>query len=285
MISQREIIKLNDRLGITRATIDKDWVLGHVLNAMYSFDEIRKNLVFKGGTCLRKCYYENYRFSEDLDFTLLDSNFIIDQTLIIKVLSKTNKISGILFNENPIIKTQVHQDIGQGYAVKINFWGANHHPKQKPLPPNRWQTSIKMDISYSEKLLSEIEYNDIFHNYSDSDLITEKVSCYCIPEIVAEKIRSLLQRNRPRDIYDNWVLSNKISSHDYKKIKQILLQKAKNKNLDYLKIENFVSEERKPGLRRAWEKSLKHQLIKDSLPDFDATYNLLKPFIVNILNS
>lgn len=285
MISQREIIKLNDRLGITRATIDKDWVLGHVLNAMYSFDEIRKNLVFKGGTCLRKCYYENYRFSEDLDFTLLDSNFIIDQTLIIKVLSKTNKISGILFNENPIIKTQVHQDIGQGYAVKINFWGANHHPKQKPLPPNRWQTSIKMDISYSEKLLSEIEYNDIFHNYSDSDLITEKVSCYCIPEIVAEKIRSLLQRNRPRDIYDNWVLSNKISSHDYKKIKQILLQKAKNKNLDYLKIENFVSEERKPGLRRAWEKSLKHQLIKDSLPDFDATYNLLKPFIENILNS
>ncbi|HEY0410225.1 MAG TPA: nucleotidyl transferase AbiEii/AbiGii toxin family protein [Candidatus Dormibacteraeota bacterium] len=25
----------------------------------------------KGGTCLRKCYYETYRFSEDLDFTLV----------------------------------------------------------------------------------------------------------------------------------------------------------------------------------------------------------------------
>lgn len=28
--------------------------------------------MFKGGTCLKKCYFETYRFSEDLDFTLQD---------------------------------------------------------------------------------------------------------------------------------------------------------------------------------------------------------------------
>src|SRR5690242_3585653 len=33
---------------------------------------LSKILVFKGGTVLKKTYFEDYRFSEDLDFTLMD---------------------------------------------------------------------------------------------------------------------------------------------------------------------------------------------------------------------
>ncbi|MBW6474015.1 MAG: nucleotidyl transferase AbiEii/AbiGii toxin family protein [Anaerolineaceae bacterium] len=33
--------------------------------------DLDKNLVFKGGTCLRKCYFPDYRFSENLDFTAI----------------------------------------------------------------------------------------------------------------------------------------------------------------------------------------------------------------------
>ena len=98
MILQKEIIQCREKLGVPPATIDKDWVLGHVLNAMYSFDDIRKNLVFKGGTCLRKCYFEHYRFSEDLDFTLLNRDFKIDTEFLKKILQKAGKISGIQFD-------------------------------------------------------------------------------------------------------------------------------------------------------------------------------------------
>jgi predicted nucleotidyltransferase component of viral defense system len=50
--------------------VEKDYVLGWILAGMYGHEELAESWVFKGGTCLKKCYFETYRFSEDLDFTL-----------------------------------------------------------------------------------------------------------------------------------------------------------------------------------------------------------------------
>ncbi len=132
MVTQREIKQQSEKYYVTPAIIDKDWVLGHLLNAIYSFENIKSCFVFKGGTCLKKCYFEDYRFSEDLDFTLLD-------------------------------------------------------------------------ISYSEILFNKHVFRKIIHPFSDSDLINETIPVYPMVEIVAEKLRSLIQRNRPRDIYDKYV--------------------------------------------------------------------------------
>ena|ERR1700736_1125230 len=52
--------------------IEKDYVLGWLLAGIGQDILLRQNWVFKGGTCLRKCYYETYRFSEDLDFTVVN---------------------------------------------------------------------------------------------------------------------------------------------------------------------------------------------------------------------
>jgi predicted nucleotidyltransferase component of viral defense system len=71
-MTQKEIEHIALQKDILKAIIDKDWVLGHLLNAFYSFEDIKNCFVFKGGTCLKKCYFGDYRFSEDLDFTLLD---------------------------------------------------------------------------------------------------------------------------------------------------------------------------------------------------------------------
>lgn len=43
-----------------------------MLAGIYGHDELADSWVFKGGSCLKKCFFETYRFSEDLDFTLLD---------------------------------------------------------------------------------------------------------------------------------------------------------------------------------------------------------------------
>jgi predicted nucleotidyltransferase component of viral defense system len=39
---------------------------------IYAHEELVESWIFKGGTCLKKCFFETYRFSEDLDFTLRD---------------------------------------------------------------------------------------------------------------------------------------------------------------------------------------------------------------------
>ena len=41
----------------------------------------RDTWLFKGGTCLKKCYFETYRFSEDLDFTLVDASQVNEAVL------------------------------------------------------------------------------------------------------------------------------------------------------------------------------------------------------------
>ena len=55
--------------------IEKDYVLSWLLFSISKQPHLQKILVFKGGTALKKVWFENYRFSEDLDFTLLDDAF------------------------------------------------------------------------------------------------------------------------------------------------------------------------------------------------------------------
>ncbi len=52
-MTQKELKYIATRKDILKATIDKDWVLGHLLNAFYSFEDIRTSFVFKGGMCLK----------------------------------------------------------------------------------------------------------------------------------------------------------------------------------------------------------------------------------------
>ncbi len=83
MIDRREVIDIAGTKSLLPQVIEKDYVLGWVLAGIYQHEAIAENWVFKGGTCLRKCFFETYRFSEDLDFTLrkavrLDSRSFAD---------------------------------------------------------------------------------------------------------------------------------------------------------------------------------------------------------------
>jgi predicted nucleotidyltransferase component of viral defense system len=75
MILQKEIATIASQKGLVKSTIDKDWAISHFIDAIYSVPELRQKLIFKGGTCLKKCYIPDYRFSEDLDFTSSEKYF------------------------------------------------------------------------------------------------------------------------------------------------------------------------------------------------------------------
>lgn len=70
MIDRREILSIAQQTSLTPHVIEKDYVLGWMLAGIYAHDELADSWLFKGGTCLKKCFFETYRFSEDLDFTL-----------------------------------------------------------------------------------------------------------------------------------------------------------------------------------------------------------------------
>jgi len=283
MIFQKELHDIAERLKIQASVLDKDWVLGHFLNAMFEIESIRNNFVFKGGTCLKKCYFNDYRYSEDLDFTLIDKDFIVDEVLINSILSIVRKNSGAEFYLNKI-KPQTHKNIPQGYEITIAFWGADHKPNQTITPVERWQTKIKLDISFSEKSLLQADVKQIFHPYSDFERINNTVSVYPINEIVAEKIRALMQRNRPRDVYDLYFLSQKINSEEHSAIYSLLKQKSKNKDLDCCKIENYINPIKARKNKRAWENSLGHHLAINRLIEFDMAYETVGKFVLKIIS-
>lgn len=284
-MTQKEIEHIALQKDILKATIDKDWVLGHLLNAIYSFEDIKNNFIFKGGTCLKKCYFRDYRFSEDLDFTLLNKEFPVNLNLFNRIILKAENISGIKYYLSEI-NEQFYNDIPQGYEVKIRYWGADHKPNT-PIPPvNRWQTYIKLDISFSEILFNKPVFRKIIHPYSDSALISRTIPVYPMVEIMAEKLRSLIQRNRPRDIYDIWyIMQNGKNINNNKAIKELLLKKAETKNIEISNIEQFVNNQKSKKNKRAWESSIKQHLPINALPDFDTVYSNLHKIVKSIINS
>ena len=72
MIKSGEIQQKARRIGVRDQQIEKDYVLSWILFGISKHEQLSKAIVFKGGTVLKKIYFGDYRFSEDLDFTLLN---------------------------------------------------------------------------------------------------------------------------------------------------------------------------------------------------------------------
>jgi predicted nucleotidyltransferase component of viral defense system len=76
VIDKREILAIAAQTKLTPHVVEKDYVLGWMLAGIYAHEELAESWIFKGGTCLKKCFFETYRFSEDLDFTLREETHI-----------------------------------------------------------------------------------------------------------------------------------------------------------------------------------------------------------------
>lgn len=270
MILKREIEKVAEQKGVARTTIDKDWVLGHFIDAIFSVAECRGNLIFKGGTCLRKCYFEDYRFSEDLDFTAIDPNFILDKKLLDKIVNRVTERTELPLYVHEL-KQLKFKDKPTGFSAIVKFWGADHPRNQAPSPPQRWQTSIKIEIILYEEMVFPPVERSVHHGYSDSLTETARaVPCYSLQEVLAEKLRALIQRSytAPRDFYDIWYLSQNVPDLNWPEIVEAFHQKMKFKGLEFTGIDQMINEENDKRLQAAWKNSLGHQISGDKLEEY-----------------
>ncbi len=284
MILQKEISEKAAKSGVNKSTIDKDWVLGHFLDAIYSVSELRKKLVFKGGTCIKKCYIPDYRFSEDLDFTCTDEKFGLTDNHLNEICNLVNERSGALTHIQSL-KELKHKNKRTGFEAVIKFWGADHRKNDVPPSPERWLTKIKIEVILYEKVIFPLESKRVNHDYSDSLSENAKaIPSYSINEILSEKMRSLIQRSytAPRDYYDIWFLSNHFTDLDYKVIVNAFHEKMRYKGLEFTGIEQFLNEESNTILKKSWKNSLGHQISQDKLPEFNEVKSDLEKWFAEL---
>lgn len=279
MLLQSEILRIAEKEGVPPDTIDKNWVLGHLLAVLFEKKWAQENLVFKGGTCLKKCYFEKYRFSEDLDFTLKDKDLQITNRMLQSVCDTITDKVGILFSKVKI--EPIYWENNQvGYNTKIKFWGANHKKNQQPPAEQRWQTEIKIEIVHYEKLINDPVFKPLLSIYSDSGLfVSQTIPCYQLVEIMGEKLRALLQRSypAPRDYYDIWkLLLEPEISVNWDLIVATFLQKADFKHITFNDYSDFFNSEQVNKMKLAWNNSLQAHLKEEDFPDVNQVINELE---------
>jgi len=255
--------------GLRHDVVEKDYVIGWLLWGIGSEPELSASWVFKGGTCLKKCYIETYRFSEDLDFTILPGGPIQPEALapiFNRLLSRAHDASGIDFSARlPTFRLRPSATEAEGRV----FY---HGPRGAPT-----EASVKLDLSASEQVLRPAVQRPISHAYPDELPSPATVACYCLEEVFAEKIRAMGERGRPRDLYDIINLYRRDGLRaDPSLIRQILAEKCESKGVARPTQATIEASPFHHELESEWANMLGHQLPQ--LPPFESFWSLLPEF-------
>ena len=246
-----------DELQLLPTTIEKDYALGWFLFGIARHPELRR-WIFKGGTCLKKCYFDTYRFSEDLDFTLPEDapyeRGAIEAalgSLAAWVLDAT----GIQVPEGGITVEERANKRGEvTFEARVSFRGPVAHEGSAP--------RVKFDLTRFELVASETPQRAVFHGYSDAPEPSPSVRSYSLEELLAEKVRALVERSgRARDVYD--VVSLRRSTAvavDVAKARDLTIRKFAYKELATPTAEAVLAAIDWAVVAGDWEHSLHHQL-------------------------
>lgn len=250
MIKPAEIQKKANQIEVRDQQIEKDYVLSWILWGVAKHTNLSKILVFKGGTVLKKVYFEDYRFSEDIDFTLLDNQ--VSNKQIFEWFNETF----IQIREEANIPLEIiDDDEHEGINFYISYVG--------PLGGLGNNKSVKVDISKSETLEFDPVIKDAIINYSD--LKDYKLLCYTLKELLVEKLRCVMQRMQPRDYYDIWYLLE-IEEMKIDFYEEEFINKCESKGLDPKEFHKKLNKKLLQYKAR-WEKSMSNQI--KGLPNFD----------------
>jgi len=252
VIKSGEIQNKAREVGVRNQQIDKDYILSWILQGIAQNSTLSKTFIFKGGTVLKKVYFEDYRFSEDLDFTVLDDSITNEQIFecFAEVFEYTKEEANIPLE---IIDDNEHQYGG------INFYISYVGPLGG-LVANK---KVKVDISRSEKLVFEPALNNVLIGYSDQE--EHQLLCYSLEEVLVEKLLCVMQQMQARDFYDIWYLLE-IHNMDIDFYIAEFRQKCERKDIDPTEFHAKL-EQRLPQYKGRWEKSMVDQI--QDLPDFE----------------
>ena len=270
MIDRREILDTATRMSLTPHVVEKDYMLGWMLAGISAHPALRDSWVFKGGTCLKKCFFETYRFSEDLDFTLTDTAQLDDT-----FLAQTFNEVGEWIYERTGIEIPPHLQNFRIYNNPRGTVSCQGRISYRGPVATRDLPRIKLDLTADERVVLAPVRVKVFHPYSDAPPEGIEVLAYAYEELFGEKIRALAERTRPRDLYDVINLfRNGEARPSAAVLLDVLQQKCAFKGIGVPVLADL--ERNRDELAGQWENMLAHQL--PTLPPYESFWNELQPF-------
>ena len=213
--------------------------------------------IFKGGTCLKKAYFETYRFSEDLDFTIPKEEPFDDQMVtgaLNDIADWVDQQSGVAIPKERT-KTEKYKNPRGSDSIESSVYYAGPLATKASLP------RIKFDLAQDEIVVDKPILRSVFHNYQDQTSEGFRVLCYSLEELFAEKIRAFTDRLLPRDLYDIVnIYRHVVTAFDSAKVRLFLEKKCQFKNIPYPTMSLFSAHARHGELPKRWEEMLGHQL-------------------------
>lgn len=230
------------------ALIEKDYILSVALAFISKLPEAR-NLVFKGGTCLRKAYFPDYRVSADLDFTVLEG----DRTALKRSVStlENQELEGVSFLKlsDKTLDGANNLNLVLQYESRVGTTQGKRHVD-----------NVKMDFNFDNKVRLTPEKRRIV-SPKEFELEEFYMNVMQLEEIICDKIHAIHRRPKPRDLYDLHYLLKK--GH---KISLELANKKLKSRGEKFEMEVFAKHVEK--LRTKWETDMK--CLLPFVPDFDA---------------
>ncbi len=265
MIPQRDLSILSNRLAarggrrIPETVLERDYCLSWFFVGL-SRSPSRDRVAFKGGTALKKRFFADYRFSEDLDFTLIEETSWdeIERSLAV-AFEEARTASGVEIR----LDTKDRRSRENSHTFYLAY--------EAPLPGSRGKT-VKSDITIRERIVLGLEERPVLRGYAEYRDLPEdvRVRVYSLGEVAAEKAVALLDRarNEPRDLYDLWFLT--VNGHvRLPDLRDPVAQKLEFRGLTLARVAGeFAANEAR--LKKLWHVRLAAQLAE--LPEFEAAY-------------
>jgi len=279
--------------------IEKDLVIHRILKEMFSSPHFSENYLFKGGSCLVKCYLGYYRFSVDLDFTWknqktwealkkkeLRRRLLEEINVFASFLEKTCKEINLEF-KNDLKDNKYFEFGGGGRMVTFKLWRNSELIKiqvnfvEEMLFPHR-EVIVKTLLDGVDITKDERAYFEEFLN----SYASIKVLAYDEREILCEKVRAIFTRRaqKLRDFYDLFVLDK--SGFKVERLKEGIIKKTKA-SLRYRKYrENLEKNRESLEIAEAIDDTLERSLlVSQPTKGFEAFLRKLRRTLKNIMSS
>jgi predicted nucleotidyltransferase component of viral defense system len=198
MINRDEIEAKGLEFGIHVADVQRDYVFGWFLLGVYTATTLKDSLILKGGNCFRKAYFPNTRFSHDIDFSTTST---VNELALIGEFNKACRFvqesTGVVFDyDRSQIRVQGQLDdkrrVFDARVYFKDFYGNADHITIR----------LSIDITEFDKIYLPPQSRHIIHPYSDHAICVGEMRCLKLEEIIANKLKCLLQRRHVPDVYD-----------------------------------------------------------------------------------
>jgi predicted nucleotidyltransferase component of viral defense system len=273
-------------LGLPWEVFERDYLLSWLLAGIGQVPSLCDTIVFKGGTALKKCYFGDYRFSEDLDFSGLDGAPTGD-ALERAVREACEVAAGLLDEYAPV------EIVSERYTEREPHPGGQETFVVRARLPwhRRPQTRILIEITMDEKVVLPAAKLAVLHEHGEP--LEAKVLVYSLEEIVAEKLRAILQhaakleergwsRSRARDFYDIWrVLGKYAGQMDLADFSSLVREKCAARRVGFNGAEDFFQEQVLNYVEKTWEQWLGTLVPK--LPPYTTVIGELRPMVEKII--